>query len=563
MYQVKKESMALGWVILAMCMSFPWLIPVHSEPWPTFYSEVAAGLVIVPFAIWAMCASRGKLSLDMLAMGFALAAAIPLLQLAAGMFMFPGEAWVVSLYLLGMALTMVLARWSEEYAPGRLIDTLFAGLVVASLVSTALALAQWLNLDWGPLLAAIPEGRRSVANVGQTNELSTLLVWGLLGLWWMQWHLRIAGGIAAMAAMMLLTGVASTQSRTGWLAVGVMLLVAIFAPKPLGNAKHRAIFAALGLWFVALTMTWPMLTALLDGGDANSLTERMTAGLRPEIWKMMIEGVRLSPWAGYGWNQGRLVQLSVLPDFAHLKFGVQHAHNLVLDLLVWNGVPLGIGLVTLLAGWFWWNVRRAVTGPQILLMLGLTTFMLHAMLELPHCKSFFLVPIAIFMGTLNAQTRLPVVLGLPRALAGVLAVVMTGTLGLTAVEYRHIETDLQAYRMGAAWPGLVATKQEHEVIVLSGLQTALENLRIQPRANMSMDDLERMRLTARRYPIESALYKYARAAALNKQPVAAQESLTRWCLLFSQDRCEVARSAWTEFMLEHPEIEPVPFPKLR
>lgn len=557
---VKNGPTGLGWVLLAVCLSVPWLIPVHTEPWPTLFSEIAAGLVAAPLAVCVLAARRGRLELDALAIGFALAALVPLLQAAYGLFLFPAEAPVVSAYLVGFALAVAVARRSEEYAPGRLPDALFAGLVIAALASTALAVAQWFYLDWGPLLAAIPGGVRTVANVGQTNELSTLLVWGLVGLWWAHLHRRIGGGVTMLAAAFVLVGVASTQSRTGWLAVGLLLITALVSPASLGASKHRTAFVGLGVWFVLLVLGWPTASHLVQGGEALSLDAQLSVGQRPEIWAMMVDGILHRPWFGYGWNQGRLVQLSELPNYADLKIGVQHAHNLVLDLMVWNGIPLGLGLATLLGAWFWWQLRRVITATQVLLMLALSTFMLHAMLELPHCKAFFLVPAALMMGTLNVHSNLPVVLRMPRVAAALVVAVLAGSMAMMGVEYRRIEVDLQAYRMRMAWNGIQEAPPAPAIHLLSGLQSALVNVRIEPRAGMDVEVLERLRTTATRYPIESVLFKYAKAAALNGQPGAARESLSRWCLLFSKERCDIARTAWGEFVTEHPEIGPVPFP---
>lgn len=559
----KSEPTSLGWVLLAVCLSAPWLIPVHTEPWPTLYSEVVAGLVMLPFAAWVLAARRGRLEFDALSIGFALVALVPLLQAAGGLFLFPAEAPVVSVYLVGLSLAVAVARSSEAYAPGRLSDALFAGLVIASLASTALALAQWLHLDWGPLLAAIPGGVRTVANVGQPNELSTLLVWGLVGLWWAHLNRHIGGGVTLLAAAFLLVGVASTQSRTGWLAVGMLFITGLASPASLGSAKHRVAFMGLGLWFVLLVLVWPAATHLVDGGDALSLNAQLSIGQRPEIWAMMIDGICHRPWFGYGWNQGRLVQLSVLPNYSDLKIGVQHAHNLVLDLMVWNGVPLGLGLVALLGAWFLWQLRCATTAAQVLLMLALSTFMLHCMLELPHCKAFFLVPAALMMGTLNARSVLPAMLRVPRAAAAFGVAVLAGALVLMWIEYRRIEVDLLSYRMRVARIGHLPSPPSPDIHVLSGLQSALVNLRIEPRAGMDAKELERMRRTSIRYPIESALFRYAKAAALNGQTLSAQESLSRWCLLFPKDRCDVARTAWGEFVTEHPEIGFMPFPTFR
>ena len=558
----EREASGLGWVVLAICLSVPWLIPVHTDPWPTLYSEVAAGMVLIPLAAWVLVASRSRLSLDMLALGFALAALVPLLQASYGLFLFPAEAPVVSLYLASFAMAVALARRAEEAAPGRLPHALFAGLIIAALVSTALALAQWLHLDWGPLLAAIPDaGARTVANVGQTNELSTLLMWGLVGVWWAYAQRRIGGAVSLLAAAFVLLGVASTQSRTGWLAVGLLLVTAMASPARLESSRHRPAFILLGLWFVTLVAVWPAATRLI-GGEALSLDAQLMVGLRPKIWAMMLDGIGHQPWFGYGWNQGRLVQLGELPNYAELKIGVQHAHNLVLDLMVWNGVPLGLSFAALLGIWIWRQWRCTGTAAQALLLLALFMFMLHAMLELPHCKAFFLMPVALMMGILNARSGLPVVFRMPRVVAGLGVAALAGVLVLTGVDYRRIEVDLQAYRMRMAWNGIQPVPPAPVIYVLGGLQTALVNLRIEPLAGMEVKVLEHLRITAIRYPIEPVLFKYAKAAALNGQPEAAQESLKRWCLLFAKDRCDVARSAWNDFKAGHPEIEFLPFPSL-
>lgn len=550
----------LAWILLAVCLALPWLIPVHTDPWPTLFSEVATGLAAMLLVAGVLIKNKARLELDALALGFALVALVPLIQAGLGLFAFVGEAHVISIYLIGIAVAVAMARRSEIIENGKLSNALFASFVMASILSTALAMAQWFGLDWGPLLAGSPPGGRPLANVGQTNELSTLLVWGLVGLWWAYLQCRVKAGVVVFAAAFLLIGIASTQSRTGWLAVGLLIVTACVSPSVRHSAKDRWTFFGLGLWFALLVLSLPELSRSIQGGEALSLHERLSAGQRPEIWAMMLDGIQHRPWFGYGWNQGRLVQVGELPNYADLKIGVQHAHNLLLDLMVWNGALLGLVFAGLLGAWYWWQLRRANSGAQMLLLLALSTFMLHCMLELPHCKALFLVPAALMMGVLNAQARLPVLMRVPRGFAALGAAVLAGTLVLMWVEYRTIEMDLQAYRMRMARVGNVPKPPAPDIYVLTGLQSALENLRIEPRANMSQTELEKLRITADRYPIESALFKYAKASALNGQPEAAKAALRRWCLLFPPENCDAGRIGWHEFLAEHPNVPPITFP---
>ena len=556
------QQTGLGWALLALCFAVPWLIPVRTEPWPTLFSEVVACLAVASLGITAF-GIRPRIALDALSLGFILVATVPLVQAAMGMFLFPGETLVVSLYLVGIGLTVALARLWEEHAPGRLPEALFAGLVIAALASTALALGQVLQLDWALLLAPAASDSRPVANVGQPNELSTLLVWGLVGLWWAFSQRKIGGAVAILAAAAMLLGVVSTQSRTGWLAVVLLLATAMVSPKQLNSAKHRGAFIALAMWFVILVLSWSWIASLIGIDQLDDFKSRLTATGRPEIWAMMIDGIWHRPWVGYGWNQGRLVQLYELPNYSDLKVGVQHAHNLVLDLMVWNGVPLGLGFAALLAAWFWLQWRHASTAAEVLLLLALVSFMLHCMLELPHCKAFFLVPAALMMGVLNSRSSLPILMRMPRVLSALAVAALSSVLVLTWIEYRAIQLDLQAYRFRAARIGIHPPAPTPAIYVLTGLQSALLNLRIEPSANMSARELEKLRVTAIRYPIESALYKYAKAAALNGQPIAAQQSLIHWCLLFSTKSCDKAKIAWKVFNQEYPDSVPIPFPIIK
>lgn len=548
------HSFGLGWVLLILGFSLPWLVPIHSEPLPTIFNEILAAVAVTLLAAWLLLAFKSRFAFDALAVGFGVSAVIPLAQSATGLYLFSGEAPVVSFYLMGICSTMLIARRCEETAPGKLPDALFAALVMSSLISTALALGQWLQLDWGLFMAPIVDGTRAVANVGQANELSTLLVWGLVGLWWAYSHGRIGGSVCVLAAGFFLIGIASTQSRTGYLCVTMLFFTSQLAPSLIKNPKHKLGFVVLGCWFVILILGWGVLSKFVGAGEFRGVADQLSAGLRPQIWQMMIDGIAHRPWFGYGWNQGRLVQLYELPNYAGWNVGIQHAHNLILDLLVWNGIPLGLCLIIPLGYWFWWQFRKIKTADQFLLFIALNVFVLHSMLELPHCKAFFLVPAAIIMGVLNARTYLPVIFTIPRFVPLSATALMAGALVMSWIDYRKIEQDLFSYRMRMARIGSLVVPPPPNIYVLTALQSALVNLRIEPRSEMSTAELERMRITAIRYPIESALLNYAKAAALNNQPEEARLSLSRLCLLFSGTRCAQAREAWREFTSENATI---------
>ena len=59
----------------------------------------------------------------------------------------------------------------------------------------------------------------------------------------------------------------------------------------------------------------------------------------------MIHAIAEEPWHGYGWNQTTAAQFRVV-DSIHNKEWVTSAHNLILDIFVWCGIPLGLLIVS-------------------------------------------------------------------------------------------------------------------------------------------------------------------------------------------------------------------------
>jgi hypothetical protein len=115
----RDPSMGVAWSPLAFGFALPWLVPVHSYPWSTPYSEVAAGLALMVLALRAV-AQRVRMDFDLLSLGFAAGALIPLLQAVGGMFAFAGEAPPFSVYLLVCVASVAIVRPCEALAPGPL-----------------------------------------------------------------------------------------------------------------------------------------------------------------------------------------------------------------------------------------------------------------------------------------------------------------------------------------------------------------------------------------------------------------------------------------------------------
>ena len=549
----------LGYALLAVAFAFPWLIPEHTAPLPSFFTNVSAALVIAPIALWSFLAHRQPVIYDHLAFGFSIAAAIPLLQAASGLFVMPSEAPLVSLHLFGIALSISIARHSDHKSSDKLLTALFCGLLLASLLSVSIALSQWLQIDSDligtNLVIKLPDGSRPYANLAQPNDLSTLLVWGVLSVLWLQTTNRLNSYVALILVIFLLLGVVATQSRTGFLALLLISTAVVVLPIVDQHVfRMRVAVVTLSVFYTALTFFWKPLTLGIGlHSKIRSVEEIFSSDIRYEIWITFLSGIHKRPFFGYGWDQGRVVQMDNLQTETRLPIFVQHAHNVLLDLIIWNGIPLGVIIIALLSVWFSWQLKKSTTATQKILFLALTVLVLHSMLELPHLNAYFLAPAAMMMGILNNRAEFPWKLEVSRWMIALVCIAVSVILMVSIRDYQQIGDSLRKYRFYLAKIGPAAGYVEPvapTIYVLTATQSALLNLRIEPKSRMTEVELNKLRGMAYRYPMESTYLRFAQAAALNGLTEEAQTFIDRWCFYQTGTSCVSIQRSWKNFQSE-------------
>lgn len=535
----------LGWLLCSVLLSLPWLVPTHAQPWTSYHAEVTMAVVALPLIAWSVAAGLPRFLVPFEAMAVAGLAGVPLLQLAFGLIDFGGDAWLAALYLLGLAAAIVVGARAQRLRPWALPRALFSSFGIAAVASVPLMLAQW--LDWagfGTLLLTLPEGARLSANVGQPNHLATLLVWGLLAVWWARLDGRLHGGLLWFLATLLVGGVAVTQSRTGALEVALVIGAAVVFRRQLRSRRDAAALVLLGGWFVVATFGWPLLNEALRPGQVATLQERMAAGTRVLHWRLFIDAVSVQPWFGWGWNQVAHAQMELAPLHPASHEVPQYAHDLLLDLLLWNGVPIGALAGFGLVAWWLRQLRLATDGPRVLLLLAVTAFLLHALVELPHANLLFLVPVGLMVGALHQPMSS---LRDPDVQRGLVAVPFTALIVATVLvirDYALVEQAWTAHRFRVARIGSLAEQPVPRTIVLSNLEALLRFQRIEPRADMNVADLELLRQVSLRYPSAASLFRQAWALALNGNAADATKVLVVLCHIHSNAECMRAREAW-------------------
>jgi O-antigen ligase len=544
----------LGWAGLSLALALPWLLSTHTAPWTMFHSEWLIAVAMLAMAAWAVLALSGGWPLTWPVLGLGLLAMVPLVHAASGRLPYAQDGWLGASYLAALFLAAATGMRAEAVQFHRAADTIFSSFVVAALASMGLMLYQWLQFNGlGMLVITLPVGGRLVANVGQPNLLATMLVWGLLGVWWGLQRGRVGPIVGTFAAAFLLVGVAGTQSRTGVLEVLVLAFVALLGGREPGQPRRWTV-PVLVAWFFACVLAWPTLTALLHAEVGLSLDQQAALSRRPLIWQLALDMIATRPFVGWGWNSTVLAQTTLFDTSQPLHLVLPYVHNLFLDLMIWCGLPLGLLATGALLAWFVAAWRRHVP-TQRPLLLALTVLLVHSMLELPHAYALFLLPAGLMFGVLEQQFARQRQVAVPRAVMGGLTALLTLVLAVVAVDYLRVESDLQDTRMRAARIGdltPVAAPRLHFLVPLADL---LAFLRIEPARGMDAQALAGMQRVAWRFPSGPNLFRYAQAAALNNRLEDATRALGLLCHLMLPAECRAAGDAWREIgSVRYPEM---------
>ena len=547
------------------------LLPGHYSPWATFESQAAAalGVGLVGLGAALSCAQAGqRVPWPALAMLAVATAAIPAAQFASGQIVFFSDALLPALYLVGFGLAVITGTVWARNAPGTWLDLLFLALGAAAMVSVALALLQWLSIEAaGMWVVALKSGMRPYANLAQPNHLATLLALGAVGLWRSYERRQIGGPVAGLAMGWLGFGLVMAQSRTGWLFV-LLLLVwwATMRRRTALRTPASAVLTGAALFAAAIVLWEPLNEALLlqAGG---TLSQRLQAGPRGLMWQTMLEAVARSPWLGYGWNQVIAAQQAVAVDMPPVRRMIESAHNVVLDLALWAGMPLALIWVAAVGAWLVAQTRRCANADAWAVLAAIGALLLHAQFEYPLEYAFFLLPLGLLMGTLSVSVVQPGPSSSPcRTVAWPLLLLpvasMLVALGAIATEYLRVEQASRDVRMQLA--GFGAASARHvappDVALLDGPRE-YHRLMITPaREGMSIAELNWMRKVTQRYAFPPAMLRYALAAGLNGREAEASRTLHTLCAIHLEPRCEEARATWRSAQQQWPRLIAVPAP---
>jgi hypothetical protein len=534
-----------------------WLLPNHTEPWKVFLSEawissallLAAGLVLF---------RRNYVSLTVPVLFLAMLALIPWIQHLAGLLPWAGQATIASAYLLAAALAWTLGDVVQQTSSTQLGDIVFGAFGIAGVASTGLALYQWLGVaDPSTMDIWVTGGSysgRATGNLGQPNQLGSLMVLGVLAAVWAGWRLRIGTLVAWGMAAFCMVGVVLTQSRTAVLELALLVGAAWY---------WRDRFVARRLsWQASLTfMVFLISFANIQGFESllslpaqSSLLDRVHTEVRPMQWLMFFDGLRHSPWWGYGWNLVTPAQFAADYYPAQLfGFNFGQSHNIFLDMMLWTGIPLGLLISTVLVCWYWRRFRRLKNRQQLIYFMAISVLALHSLVEYPLHYIYFLVPFAALCGALGSTQKSTAVIRISRVSAG--ALWLGGCLlwclllaDSFAIERRYLSLRLKLAGVENPHP----QTEIPQIHLMDQMAFMIEYAGRDVHADVSEEELETMRQLARFYASPKNILAYAASLGLHGELAQSQAWLDKACRVVSAEHCQAIPIRWAAYQAQFP-----------
>ncbi|MFW6551447.1 Wzy polymerase domain-containing protein [Acinetobacter baumannii] len=402
--------------LAAILLGFAWLSPFHYNPWVMFSSEIstfAAGLSVLA----ALFYHHIKIPrAQILLLPFTL---IPIVQWSCGLVFDLSTALLSTFYLLGFWF-MILAGYNLSLDQKKR-EQIFSGfsllIIITSLFTSLIAIFQWLNIESHLIYTLHLIGNRPYGNFGQPNNMATFLIIGLLGCLYLYEKHKVTLWLLLPSALIILFTIALSQSRTSWIVFPFLLIY--WMVKQFGKQKRFRFVQGL-LWclafFLIAGLILPYITQFIEFSTNTEITETSSfvarAGSGHErigMWIQILHAIAQQPWLGYGWSQTSVAVVdSIQYGTVHVWFN--SAHNVLLDIIIWNGIPIGIVIIAYFACWFLWLNQQAKETISIVAIMMVCTVLIHAMLEFPQRYAYFLLTCGFLLGIIQAQT--PVLKGI-------------------------------------------------------------------------------------------------------------------------------------------------------
>jgi hypothetical protein len=505
-------------------------------------APVFAGLVIgVAMSFWRR---RGKWAMPNGAVVLTLLALTAPLQYVFAGLAFKGDFVLVLLYVGGAAIAyswgynLAQTKTATDSAQVRIHETFETAqtkiswaFVIAALMSSGMAWMQWFGVEdrWFPWVMAADHSNRALGNLAQPNQLSTLLLIGVVAVGALYERSKLGPAVAVALLVLMTSAVVLAESRTAYVSTLVLLGWCAWKKSAFRRIKLAHVIAW-GLLFVAMSVLHQSGKISLNLSEKTPLSAELTnAGGRPLMWRQFGEAIRERPWQGYGWLQTAAAQQNgalTVPGTEQTSY----THNQFLDLVVWIGVPGAFAFFVLCCLGVLRLVKKTSTSNSVVIGVALLIPMaMHAQLEFPLAYAYFLIPGALIVGMLERLTikkGRPSDLSVPHFVAAISITIFALIAVVVAIDYVNIEEDFRVARFENR---LIQNKsfvyERPRILLLDQYGEVLAAMRIRAIPEMPAQDIDTLERAAKRYSWAALHFRYMCALALNGQLNYAKDEL--------------------------------------
>lgn len=546
-------------------MAMAWMQPLHILPWVSWHSEVLAffGLFLgAGIQLVSAVQARTRVQLPMAGLLPLAIALVIVSQWLVGSYAYAGTVIVLVFYLLSAVLAAVLGVAVRGAA---VLENVSMLIVLAGVANVCIAVIQSLGLDIAPaFLNPLPEVRRPGGNLGQANHLGTLLVMGVAALFFLIEKRKISGLPATVLGLVVVFGIAVTESRTAYVSLLGLLLWRLVSP--VGRIDRGPVAGVLGIFaaFQIFWFCWPILfnEYWLFGGSENTTGRALEGlGVRWVVWGQLLAAVALKPWFGWGFGGVVAAQNAVAhADLAGEPFS--YAHNILLDFAVGLGIPLTLLILLVSAVWFYRRITNMRALESWYAMASLIPLGVHSLFEFPFAYAYFLIPGFFFVGILERESIKPLRLTISPKVCAAMYVLVAGVAVAMVMDYIELEDDfrnarMEALRVGEAMPSI----DYSEIMVLDQLSALSKVTRLRIKPAMSQSDIQMLKNVALIYPWSACQSRYALALALHGEIAEAQRQLEVVRAMHGQKTYRSIKNRWLELSkAQFPELRTFDFP---
>ncbi|WP_172599371.1 PglL family O-oligosaccharyltransferase [Sulfuritortus calidifontis] len=378
-------------------------------------------------------------------------------QAVLGLIRYPGQAFLAVLYLAwGMLLMLAARSLLDRMGLSRLSALIAWALLIGGCLNTLAAVLQtWqIHSFLDAMVTNKAPGIPAYGNLSQSNQFADHQALALGSLLYLSATRRLHWGLGMTLGLGLLSGLALSSSKSSWLYLGTLAVLALLLHRKQGNAASRWLtyssLVCLPLFFgiQEILASWAaVVTPNVRLASASGL------GAREEIWAHAWSMFSHSPWLGVGYQNfawENFLRVAAAPTSALQLQPYNNAHNLPIHLMA----EFGLGGIALVLGggyWLYRNMKSSLSIERWWLWSLLSILGIHSLLEFPLWYAHFWGPAAVLLAIVD-DSSLP-----PRLRAQGLRVLSTltsllgiGLLGLWLHAYSSLE---QAYQHRPQGPG--------------------------------------------------------------------------------------------------------------